>query len=197
MHAVINETLRLFPPVPINQREVRNNPVLFPLADDTFPDQSRIPICAPANTVIIYFQWFTHRNPTLWGPDVDVFDPERWLDDRLTKFTENPMIFTPFSAGPRIVSAFIPRTTFFSDTSTVHRTELCTKRGVFFPRSTLATIRHIHPCSEVPARRFPSSPRMERRQGKERNGKNTTSLCTYPFCKGESTLCFDFFLLSV
>lgn len=104
MHAVINETLRLFPPVPINQREVRNRPVLFPKSDGTFLEESQAPIYAPANTVVIYFQWFTHRNPTLWGPDADVFDPERWLDDRLRTFTENPMIFTPFSAGPRIVS---------------------------------------------------------------------------------------------
>ncbi len=107
MHAVINETLRLFPPVPINQREVRDKPVLLPQSDGTFHDQSQPPIYAPEKTVVIYFQWFTHHNPTLWGPDVDIFDPERWLDHRLATFTENPMIFTPFSAGPRIVSFLI------------------------------------------------------------------------------------------
>jgi len=45
------------------------------------------------------------RNKVLWGPDADEFDPERWIDpSRLSRFTSNPMMFTPFSAGPRIVS---------------------------------------------------------------------------------------------
>ena len=45
------------------------------------------------------------RNPALWGDDADDFDPERWIDpERLTKFVANPTMFTPFSAGPRIVS---------------------------------------------------------------------------------------------
>lgn len=45
------------------------------------------------------------RNKALWGPDADEFDPERWIDpNRLSRFTSNPTMFTPFSAGPRIVS---------------------------------------------------------------------------------------------
>lgn len=44
------------------------------------------------------------RNKMLWGRDADEFDPERWIDpNRLSRFTSNPMMFTPFSAGPRIV----------------------------------------------------------------------------------------------
>ncbi|KAF9236405.1 cytochrome P450 [Melanogaster broomeanus] len=39
----------------------------------------------------------------LWGPDADVFDPDRFMDDRLHKYlTPNPFIFLPFNAGPRI-----------------------------------------------------------------------------------------------
>lgn len=45
------------------------------------------------------------RNKVLWGHDADEFDPERWIDpNKLSRFTSNPMMFTPFSAGPRIVS---------------------------------------------------------------------------------------------
>ncbi|KAI9572477.1 cytochrome P450 [Boletus coccyginus] len=39
----------------------------------------------------------------LWGPDADLFDPDRFLDERLHKYlTPNPFIFLPFNAGPRI-----------------------------------------------------------------------------------------------
>ncbi|KAJ3499527.1 hypothetical protein NLJ89_g10090 [Agrocybe chaxingu] len=37
------------------------------------------------------------------GPDAMVFDPDRFLDERLHKYlTPNPFIFSPFNAGPRI-----------------------------------------------------------------------------------------------
>lgn len=61
------------------------------------------------------------RREDLWGPDGQsafgwfivnrflkyfaalVFDPDRFLDDRLQKYLlSNPFIFLPFNAGPRI-----------------------------------------------------------------------------------------------
>jgi cytochrome P450 len=42
-----------------------------------------------------------HRNPAYWGEDVLEFDPDRWIDDRLHKLTENPFAFLPFN-GPCI-----------------------------------------------------------------------------------------------
>ncbi|THH32681.1 hypothetical protein EUX98_g1506 [Antrodiella citrinella] len=103
MHAVINETLRVFPPVPQNIRETRSEPVLLPQSDATFPTPpDAAPIYLPADTPMIYVPMLTQRNPAHWGPDAHVFDPERWLDERLSHFVDNPMIFTPFGAGPRI-----------------------------------------------------------------------------------------------
>lgn len=108
MHAVLNETLRLFPPVPQNIRESRSEPVLFPQSDATFPTSAEdTPVYVPASTPILYVPMLTQRNPVHWGPDADVFDPERWLDERLSCYLENPMIFTPFGAGPRIVRASV------------------------------------------------------------------------------------------
>lgn len=44
-----------------------------------------------------------HRREDLWGPDAHVFDPDRFLDDRLRKYLlPNPFIFLPFNAGPRM-----------------------------------------------------------------------------------------------
>lgn len=103
VRAVINEALRLFPPVPSNSRETRDSGVLMPPSDGTYPE-SPVPLYIPAQTPVLWFSFLTHRNHTLWGPDADVFDPERWLDERVANYTKTPMMFTPFSAGPRIVS---------------------------------------------------------------------------------------------
>jgi len=44
-----------------------------------------------------------HRRKDYWGPDAEEFDPDRFLDERATKYlTPNPFIFLPFNAGPRI-----------------------------------------------------------------------------------------------
>lgn len=103
VHAVVNETLRLFPPVPINVREVRDAGVLLPRSDGTFPEADPTPVYVPERTVITYFPLLIQHNTAMWGDDAYEFDPDRWLDDRLSRFTERPMIFTPFSAGPRMV----------------------------------------------------------------------------------------------
>ena len=69
----------------------------------------------------IYSTFLMHRREDLWGPDGQlvfglfnlsgslnhlvalVFDPDRFLDDRLRKYLiPNPFIFLPFNAGPRI-----------------------------------------------------------------------------------------------
>ncbi|KAI0086757.1 cytochrome P450 [Irpex rosettiformis] len=102
IHAVVNETLRLFPPVPLNVREVRESGVVLPPSDGTFVDADSTPIYVPEHTVLMYFPLLTQQNTALWGDDAHEFDPERWLDGRLSRFTEKPMIFTPFSGGPRM-----------------------------------------------------------------------------------------------
>lgn len=112
MRAVLNETLRLFPPVPLNVRESRPEPVSLPpsqVGPVSFSAQS-IPtpkesLYMPGSTPIMFMPLLMQRNPDLWGPDADVFDPDRWLDpNRISMVTANPMMYTPFSAGPRIVS---------------------------------------------------------------------------------------------
>ncbi|THH04268.1 hypothetical protein EW145_g5647 [Phellinidium pouzarii] len=116
MRAVLNETLRLFPPVPLNVRESRPAPVVLPVShhptytasSSPYPNAPFVPtptepLYMPGATPVMYMPMLMQRNPDLWGPDADIFDPERFLDPaRTARLAANPMMFTPFSAGPRI-----------------------------------------------------------------------------------------------
>ncbi|EIW81931.1 cytochrome P450 monooxygenase pc-2 [Coniophora puteana RWD-64-598 SS2] len=95
--AFFNEVLRLYPPVPFNARSTISEPVVWPGIN------GKPPIYVPANTRTPYSVYLMHRRKDLWGPDAEVFDPDRFLDERLHKYlTPNPFIFVPFNAGPRI-----------------------------------------------------------------------------------------------
>ncbi|KAI0321298.1 cytochrome P450 [Amylostereum chailletii] len=96
VRAVLNETMRLWPPVPFNGRRSRE-PTVWPA---TTPGGK--PLYIPADTRCTYSVMMMHRRTDLWGPDALTFDPDRWLDDRLKILTANPFIFLPFNAGPRI-----------------------------------------------------------------------------------------------
>ncbi|KAF8810023.1 cytochrome P450 [Phlegmacium glaucopus] len=97
MRAFLNEVLRLYPPAPLNSR-FTNKAVILPAANS-----SSKPIYVPAQTQFLYSVLVTHRRTDLWGPDALVFDPDRFLDERVHKYiTPNPFIFCPFNAGPRI-----------------------------------------------------------------------------------------------
>ena len=70
--AVFNESLRLYPPVPIEIKEC--------IAESTFPDGTSL----PKSSVVMWVPWAMGRSHEIWGKDADDFRPERWLlsDDK-------------------------------------------------------------------------------------------------------------------
>ncbi|KAF7344377.1 Cytochrome P450 monooxygenase [Mycena sanguinolenta] len=52
----------------------------------------------PAGTVLSVPSYTIHRDPAVWGVDVEAFRPERWFEDGKEKREHT---FNPFSVGPR------------------------------------------------------------------------------------------------
>jgi len=106
VRAVLNETLRLFAPLPMSIRDTRDAGVKLPQSDVT---HSSPPMYMPPRTPIVFAFYLMQRSKALWGPDAEEFKPERWLDQEVQKkVAANPAIFTPFASGPRNVSANQP-----------------------------------------------------------------------------------------
>ncbi|KAH2098261.1 hypothetical protein KXW65_002299 [Aspergillus fumigatus] len=57
----------------------------------------------PKGTVVLYSAEVSNHDKTLWGPDADKFDPERWMGAKKAKSggaSSNYAMLT-FGAGPR------------------------------------------------------------------------------------------------
>ncbi|KAJ8712062.1 hypothetical protein PYW07_004904 [Mythimna separata] len=83
--AVINETLRLYPPVP----------GILRYADRDLPLKS---FTVPKGTACGINSWGAGRSVRVWGPDAKLYRPERWLDDQPPG---TPAAFLAFSYGRR------------------------------------------------------------------------------------------------
>ncbi|OAA59705.1 Cytochrome P450 [Niveomyces insectorum RCEF 264] len=88
MLAVLNESFRLYPPVPIGL------PRLTPKGGEYIEGY-----WMPEDTVVSVPQFSAYRSPRLWN-DPDKFVPERWLGDKRYA-TDCRDILQPFSVGPR------------------------------------------------------------------------------------------------
>ncbi|XP_030552316.1 cytochrome P450 CYP749A22-like [Rhodamnia argentea] len=86
---IINETLRLYPPVIGMSRQVDRQLRLGKLV-------------LPAGIKIGIGNLKLHHDPEIWGEDVHLFKPERFAEGIAKATNNNPVVFTPFSFGPRI-----------------------------------------------------------------------------------------------
>ncbi|EPE32020.1 Cytochrome P450 [Glarea lozoyensis ATCC 20868] len=89
---VINETLRLYPPLLVNTR-VANKDTTLPRGGGLDGSGK---VFIPKGRPVMYAVWVLHRNEALWGKDAQQFRPERW-DGRKMGWD-----YVPFNGGPRI-----------------------------------------------------------------------------------------------
>ncbi|KAJ0683134.1 putative cytochrome P450 [Helianthus annuus] len=88
INMIINESLRLYPPVPALKRKVKTK---VRLGDMTLPPNMELYICPIA----------VQHDPKIWGADVHLFKPDRF-EGGIAKATNNTQAaFMPFGFGPR------------------------------------------------------------------------------------------------
>ncbi|GMH20876.1 hypothetical protein Nepgr_022718 [Nepenthes gracilis] len=97
-HAALCETMRLYPPVPVDSKE--------PISDDVLPDGTKV----KKGTRVVFHPYAMGRSEKLWGNDWPEFRPERWLErgpagEEVRKWSfvpRDPYTYPVFQAGPRI-----------------------------------------------------------------------------------------------
>ncbi|KAJ6352310.1 hypothetical protein OIU76_001511 [Salix suchowensis] len=98
-HASLCESMRLYPPVPIDGKVA--------LRDDVLPDGTVI----KKGMRVLYHPYAMGRLEMLWGPDWEEFKPDRWLqragdgvsnDGKWSFVGRDPYSYPVFQAGPRI-----------------------------------------------------------------------------------------------
>lgn len=85
---VIHESLRLYSPA-------------FAVLRETMHDMKLQNLHVPKGTIIQITIPMLHRDPGMWGPDVDVFKPTRFANG-ISGACKYPHMYAPFGFGARI-----------------------------------------------------------------------------------------------
>ncbi|CAI0413702.1 unnamed protein product [Linum tenue] len=89
LHAAVLETLRLYPPSPINHKWAKEA--------DTLPSGHRV----RANTRVFFSVYSMARMEGTWGKDCEEFRPERWITEKGGIRLVPSHQFVTFNGGPR------------------------------------------------------------------------------------------------
>ena len=93
--SVIRESLRLFPPVPLNNRTAIKTTML-PRGGG--PD-GLSPILVRKGELVVFSQYVNSRRKNIYGQDADDFRPERWGENAAAN--QYGWAYFPFNGGPR------------------------------------------------------------------------------------------------
>ncbi|KAK5995964.1 Cytochrome P450 [Cladobotryum mycophilum] len=91
---VVKESLRLYPPVPLNNREAIRTTIL-PTGSGP---EGNLPILVRRGEVVVFSSYVNSRKKNIYGPDAEDFRPERWETGELAHVG---WAFFPFGGGPR------------------------------------------------------------------------------------------------
>ncbi|KAJ4365438.1 hypothetical protein N0V95_000489 [Ascochyta clinopodiicola] len=94
LRAIVNESQRLYPIVPVNSREALVDTIIPRGGGD---DESR-PVMVPKGAYVMWNMYSMQRREDLFGEDASTFRPERWLEPGFRP----GWAFVPFSGGPRV-----------------------------------------------------------------------------------------------
>ncbi|CAL5428576.1 unnamed protein product [Camellia sinensis] len=88
MNMIINESLRLYPPIITMTRKVQRKVKLGQFI-------------LPANINVTILTLALHLDPQIWGDDVYLFKPERFSEGVAKATNNNPAVYLPFGFGQR------------------------------------------------------------------------------------------------
>ncbi|CAN1152200.1 Cytochrome P450 86B1 [Linum perenne] len=89
LEAALSESMRLYPPVPTEMKEVTR--------DDVLPNGSIV----KSGGRVLYSVYSMARMESVWGKDCLEFKPERWIRDGKV-VSENQFKYAVFNGGPRL-----------------------------------------------------------------------------------------------
>ncbi|MCL7038292.1 hypothetical protein MKW94_018334 [Papaver nudicaule] len=89
LHAALCESLRLYPPLPVNRKSA--------VKEDVLPDGS---VVTPGMEILLSY-YSVGRMPWIWGANCLEFKPERWIDEKGKLIADPTSRFLPFNIGAR------------------------------------------------------------------------------------------------